>query len=245
MGQGRRFGRTLDAIYRRLFRTFGPQHWWPGDTPFEITVGALLTQNTSWSNASRAVQALKQRQLLSPRRIQDLSTPRLAALIRSSGYFNQKARRLKRFVRYLLRRHGGRMDRMASARPDRLRDELLGIPGIGPETADSILLYALGKPLFVVDAYTRRVMARHSFIPWKASYAEIQALFMDNLQPEAARFNEFHALLVALGKTLCRPHPRCHLCPLRRIGRLRLESSPDRSVRGPLVLASSKKGLIA
>lgn len=240
-GQGRSPGRTLEAIYRRLYSTFGPQHWWPGETPFEIAVGALLTQNTSWTNASRAVQALKQRGLLSSSRIRGLPIRRLALLIRSSGYFNQKARRLKRFVRYLLERYAGRVEKMGNVPLPRLREELLGVPGIGPETADSILLYALEKPTFVVDAYTRRVLARHSLIPWKAAYGDIQAFFMDNLRPSAARFNEFHALLVALGKTLCRPHPRCHLCPLRGVGKLRLETSPDRSAKASLLLPSSQK----
>ncbi len=240
-GQGRRRGRTLEAIYRRLYRTFGPQHWWPGETPFEIAVGALLTQNTSWSNASRAVQALKQRGLLRASRIRGLPLRRLALLIRSSGYFNQKAKRLKRFVRYLLERYAGRVEKMRGVPLPRLRGELLGIPGIGPETADSILLYALGKPTFVGDAYTHRVLARHSLIPRNASYGEIQALFMNNLRPSTARFNEFHALLVALGKNLCRPHPRCHLCPLRKIGKLRLETWPDRTAKAALLLPSSQK----
>ena len=219
--------RTLDAIYRRLFSAFGPQHWWPGETPFEVAVGAILAQNTSWSNASSAVQALKRRGLLDPRRIALLPSRRLASLIRSSGYFNQKAKRLKVFVAYLNRRYGGEMSRMRKIRAVRLRGELLGLWGIGPETADSILLYALGKPVFVVDAYTRRVLSRHSLISPDAGYEEIQTLFAPlpwRGRDRLRRFNEYHALIVQLGKSLCRPSPRCSDCPLRRVGRLRLET---------------------
>ena len=216
--------RSLAAITRRLYGRFGPQHWWPGETPFEVAVGAILTQNTAWTNASRAVQALKRAGLLDPRALDRIPQQRLAGLIRSSGYFNQKAARLKGFVRHLRMRHGGRMGRMRRMAWPALRRELLGLKGIGPETADSILLYALGKPVFVVDAYTRRVLARHSFIHWNASYSEIQALFMAGGRGTAQYFNESHALFVQVGKSLCRPRdPRCQECPLRDIGRLRLE----------------------
>ena len=222
--------RTLEAIYRRLFSAFGPQYWWPGETPMEVAVGAILTQNTSWTNASRAVQQLKQRGLLDPKRLNRFPVRQLAVLIRSSGYFNQKARRLKTFASYLLEKHQGDLERMKRIPAARLREELLGLSGIGPETADSILLYALGKPLFVVDAYTRRVLARHSLIPWDAPYREIQTLFMAEGKgadrSEVAYFNEYHALLVQLGKSFCRTHPKCQLCPLRSIGHLQLETTP-------------------
>ena len=218
--------RTLEAIYRKLFTRFGPQHWWPGDSRFEITVGAILTQNTSWSNAAKAISQLKSHGLLSPVRLDRLPVQKLAELIRSSGYYNQKSVRLKTFVRYLLDRYEGDLKQM-SARPlPVLRQELLALPGIGPETADSILLYALGKPIFVVDAYTHRVLARHSLVPRKASYEQIQELFMKYLQPEKKNFNEYHALFVALGKELCKPHPNCSQCPLKEIGHLQLETAP-------------------
>jgi len=216
--------RGLAAIYRRLYRRFGPQHWWPGETPFEVAVGAILTQNTAWTNAHRAVQALKRAGLLDPRALDRMPRRRLAGLIRSSGYFNQKADRLKGFVRYLRMRYGGRMGRMKQVPWRALRQELLGLKGIGPETADSILLYALGKPVFVVDAYTRRVLARHSLISWKASYSEIQALFMAGGRGTSRYWNESHALFVQAGKSVCRPRPRCHECPLRDVGRLQLEA---------------------
>ena len=220
-----------DAIYRRLFSRFGPQHWWPGETPFEVAVGAILTQNTSWANASRAVGELKRRGLLDPRRLDRVPVRRLAGLIRSSGYFNQKAKRLKIFLGYLLKRYGGDIERMKQIPLAQLREELLTLSGIGPETADSILLYALGKPIFVVDAYTRRVLARHSLIPWDAPYQQIQALFMSkggvSRRSQVAYFNEYHALIVQLGKTLCRTDPKCYECPLRPIGHLRLERAPN------------------
>jgi len=219
--------RTLNRIYRRLFSTFGPQHWWPGETPFEMAVGAILTQNTSWTNASRAVQELKRRGLLEPRRLNRLPQRSLGRIIRSCGYFNQKAKRLKVFVLYLTQKYGGRIERMRVVPTALLRKELLGLWGIGPETADSILLYALGKPVFVVDAYTRRVLARHSLIPWEASYDRIQRL-LDALPAKGrgrtALFNEYHALFVQLGKSLCKTRrPRCSECPIRRIGTLKLE----------------------
>lgn len=226
MGQGQAFKLkpVLSAIYRRLLTTFGPQHWWPGETPFEVAVGAILTQGTNWTNAERAIGCLKKERSLHPRALVKLPHRRLAGLVRSSGYFNQKARRLKTFVSYLLARYAGDMRRMRGNSVSKLRRELLDLSGIGPETADSILLYALEKPIFVVDAYTRRILARHSLISWKASYDHIQALFMENLPLKARFFNEYHALLVALGKHLClKKRPKCHLCPLRNVGRLRLE----------------------
>lgn len=215
----------IRAVYRKLFDRFGPQHWWPGETPFEVAVGAILTQNTAWTNAHRAVLELKGRGLLHPGRLARLPQRRLARLIRSSGYFNQKAGRLRAFAQFVSRRYGGSMARMRLAPAQRLREELLAIHGIGPETADSILLYALKKPSFVVDAYTRRILARHSMIGWDASYDQIQGLFQRALPRDQRLFNEYHALLVAVGKGLCkRSRPRCPECPLRRVGRLVLES---------------------
>ena len=219
--------KTLERIYRKLFSAFGPQHWWPGETPFEVAVGAILAQNTAWSNASAAVQELKRRGLLDPQRLERLPQRRLARLIRSSGYFNQKAKRLKIFVRHLNRHYGGRIDRMRAVPTVRLREELLSLWGIGPETADSILLYALEKPVFVVDAYTKRILARHRLIPWDASYDRIQSLFHSapgQGRNRIARYNEYHALIVETGKRFCRPRPDCFSCPLKRIGNLKLES---------------------
>ena len=225
LGEKEKTAQDLKALYRCLFRFFGPQHWWPGDTPLEIAVGALLTQNTSWTNASRAVEALKRRRLLSIPALERIPRKRLAALIRSSGYFNQKAARIKGFIRYVRRHYSGRMSLMRRRETGALRRELLSIFGIGPETADSILLYALNKPVFVVDAYTRRILARHSLIRLAASYEEIQSFLTAHLPADTALYNDYHAQIVALGKGFCRPkNPLCEKCPARRIGRLRLEA---------------------
>lgn len=178
-------------------------------------MGAILTQNTAWGNVERAVAALRARRLLTPARLSGLPSGRLAALIRPSGYFRVKARRLRAFLAYLLGRHGGSLRRMGGAPLDSLRLELLAVPGIGPETADSILLYALGRPVFVVDAYTRRVLARHRLLGHGAGYEEVRALFERHLPGDPRLFNEYHALLVRVGKHYCRSRPRCEGCPLR------------------------------
>ena len=216
------------GIYQKLFEHFGQQHWWPAKAKdpearsFEISVGAILTQNTAWTNVEQALEKLRKAGKLSPKGIRELPQNRLAQLIRPSGYFNQKAKKLKVFVAFLDREFGGRMGQMRQVPLRPLRRQLLALFGIGPETADSILLYALGKPIFVVDAYTRRVLARHSFIDWEASYDQIQSLFMGRLPRRPKLFNEYHALFVSVGKELCKTHPRCELCPLRTVGKLRL-----------------------
>jgi len=207
--------RRLLAFFRRLLRHFGPQRWWPARTRLEVVVGAILTQNTSWANVTRAIRAMRAERLLSARSIDRTPQRTLARAIRSSGYYNIKATRLKQFTHFLLARYGGSLQRMFRADLRSLRKELLSVSGIGEETADSILLYAADLPIFVVDAYTRRVLERHRLISEGSSYGEIQQLFMDHLPPDAALFNEFHALLVAVGKEFCRKTPRCERCPLR------------------------------
>jgi endonuclease-3 related protein len=204
----------LVEIFDKLLNVFGPRHWWPGDTPFEIMVGAILTQNTSWVNVEKAIQRLKERQVLTASGIHQLKKSELAPLIRSSGYFRIKADRLKALVRFLLEEYEGKLVKMEKESLGTLREKLLSVKGIGPETADSILLYALGKPIFVVDAYTKRILSRHGMIPGNASYSEIQDLFMDNLPLDKELFNEYHALLVHLGKTSCKKNPKCAICPL-------------------------------
>ena len=194
---------------------FGPQHWWPARTRFEVVVGAILTQNTAWSNVEHALAALRSLRLLTPARLARLPLRRLAELIRPSGYFRVKALRLRAFLRYLRRRYHGSLNLMSRAPLDPLRGELLAVPGIGPETADSILLYALGRPVFVVDAYTRRVLSRHRLLPHEADYEEARAFFERHLPSDPRLFNEYHALLVAVGKQYCRSHPYCEECPLR------------------------------
>lgn len=207
----------LMKIYHTLYRAYGPMHWWPGETPFEVMVGAILTQNTSWRNVEKAIQNLKARKMLHVRGIHQLKKSQLASLIRSSGYFRIKADRLKAFVNFLVDHYSGNLGKMRKEGLNILRQKLLRIRGIGPETADSILLYGLGKPVFVVDAYTKRILSRHGILSERASYEEVQRLFMDHLPHDKRLFNEYHALLVHLGKTLCKKTPRCDRCPIKGI----------------------------
>jgi len=207
--------RRLISLYRHLFQFFGPQHWWPARSPFEVIVGTILTQNTAWTNVEKAIAALRDARLLHPAAIDTVPQEQLARHIRPAGYYNMKAVRLKHFTHFLLTRYGGSVRRMFRGKQLELREELLGISGIGEETADSILLYAGNQPIFVVDAYTRRVLERHGLIAAKMSYGEIQRLFMTHLPTDPALFNEYHALLVAVGKTYCRSTPNCKDCPLQ------------------------------
>ncbi|MBN1506487.1 MAG: endonuclease III domain-containing protein [Sedimentisphaerales bacterium] len=208
----------LLEIYQTLLEFFGPQHWWPGETPFEVTVGAILTQNTSWSNVERAIANLKTADCLDAARLHQIDAAELEKLIRPAGYFRIKAKRLKNFIDWLCTNYGGDLRNLEDVSTTRLREELLSISGVGPETADSILLYALDRPVFVVDTYTARVMVRHGLIgPDELDYPQLQDLFMSNLDPDAALFNEFHALLVMTGKDYCKPNPRCTPCPLDKL----------------------------
>jgi len=209
--------RILIEMYHAMYNAFGPQHWWPGDGAFEVAVGAILTQNTNWSNVEKAIGNLKNNGYLNAKALYKMSVKRLASLIRPAGYFNIKAKRLKAFIEFLINHYRGSMKRMGREDTHVLRDQLLNINGIGPETADSILLYALDKPVFVVDAYTKRVLQRHSFVDEKATYHEIQELFHKNLPEDTDLFNEYHALFVRVGKEFCRPKPRCKGCPLRDV----------------------------
>jgi endonuclease-3 related protein len=206
---------SLRAYYEALFAAHGPQYWWPGRTRFEIIVGAILTQNTSWSNVEIAIGKLRRAGLLAPRAIADVAFSRLARLIRSSGYFRQKAKALKCFVRFLASEYGGSLVRMFRTPTAGLREKLLAVHGIGPETADSILLYAGQHPVFVVDAYTRRMLERHQLADEGHGYEKIRQLFESSLTGGAALYNEFHALIVRTGKEYCRKrNPRCSECPL-------------------------------
>jgi endonuclease III related protein len=206
---------TLKKLYKKLFTAFGSQGWWPGDTQFEIIVGAILTQNTAWTNVEKAIHNLKAARVLQPGKMHNLSEKALAKLIRPAGYFNIKARRLKHFLNYLFDNYGGRLDQMFRKRADALRRGLLSVNGIGPETADSILLYAGSHPVFVVDTYTKRILLRHMIIEQDAGYDEIQRLFMQNLPHDVNMFNEYHALFVNIGKYFCKnSRPVCSRCPL-------------------------------
>jgi endonuclease-3 related protein len=204
-------------IYKKLYGAYGPRDWWPGETSFEVMVGAILTQNTSWRNVEKAIQKLKEKGVLNPKGIHRLRKSELAPLIKSSGYYRIKGDRLKSFVDFLFEEYNGNIKRMGKERLGEVREKLLGVNGIGPETADSILLYGLKKPIFVVDAYTKRILSRHGVISEKASYDEVQKLFMEHLPLDEKLFNEYHALLVYLGKTMCKKIPKCELCPIKSI----------------------------
>jgi len=204
----------LMLIYQKLYKAFGPRGWWPGDTPFEIIVGAILTQNTSWENVEKAITKMKAYKLLSPDKLNDVEESILAEAIRPSGYYNIKAKRLKRFTDFLFHEYEGDLSLMFYQGLNELRTRLLSVNGIGPETADSILLYAGDKPIFVVDAYTRRIFSRHNLINATTNYHETQDLFMKNLPKDVELFNEYHALIVHLGKNFCKRTPKCAGCPL-------------------------------
>lgn len=207
----------LQRIYKRLYKNFGPQHWWPGDTPLEIIVGAILTQNTNWGNVEKAIANLKRAGVLSLHALRSIPAARLARLIRPSGYFNVKTKRLKNFIQFVFTEYGGSLQRMAERPLPDLRRHILSVNGIGPETADSILLYAFDKTVFVVDAYTKRFLYRHNLIKGEEDYHDIQNLFARHLPRRRQFFNEYHALIVRLGKEFCRPTPRCVQCPLRDV----------------------------
>jgi len=207
--------KTIVKIYQKMFDVMGPQRWWPGETPFEIVIGAILTQNTNWSNVEKAIKNLKSAGKLSPEGIHELSITELAQLIRPSGFFNVKARRVKTFINWLFSKYEGNLSRMFAQDLHILRSELLSVKGIGPETADSILLYAGNLPTFVVDAYTHRIFSRHGFIPEESTYEEMKSFFEENLPKDVKLYNEYHALLVNIGKIFCRPKKVCEQCPLR------------------------------
>ncbi len=204
-------------MYRLLLDAFGPQHWWPAETAEEVLFGAILTQNTAWKNVEQAIAALKAAGMLNFRRIAAYDVNSLAELIRPARFMNLKARALLAFASFFGSRYGYSIQRMQCAPADRLREELLGVYRIGPETADSMLLYALAKPVFVIDAYTKRIMSRHGFLSLGHSYDDFQRFFMAHLPADVALYNEFHALLVRAGNCVCKPTPLCDRCPLRKL----------------------------
>lgn len=207
---------VLNSFYKDLYSYFGPQEWWPATGRFEVMIGAILTQNTSWSNVEKAINNLKKNKLLELSKLYKLPQKKLASFIRPSGYYNIKAKRLKEFLKFMHNSYRGSLKRMSLQGVNELREQLLSVKGIGPETADSILLYALNKPVFVVDAYTKRMLLRHNLIEEDAGYEEVRNLFMQNLKNEVKLFNEYHALFVKLGKELClKSKPKCNICPLQ------------------------------
>ncbi len=208
---------TLTEIYELLYDAFGSQNWWPGETPLEIIAGAILTQNTNWTNVERAIANLKSAECLSPERLWYIDVAQLAELIRPAGYYNLKSRRLKNFVDWLFDDYEGEVENLKGVDTDRLRVELLAVKGVGRETADSILLYALDRPIFVVDAYTARIAVRHGLIEPDAGYEQLRELFESNLPQDIQLFNEYHALLVRAGKEFCKTKARCPGCPLEEL----------------------------
>ena len=206
----------LLRYYEAMSAALGPMHWWPAKTPFEVIVGAILTQNTAWGNVERAIANLRSARVLTPSAMLRVPSPRLAALVRPSGYFRQKAKKLKAFVRFLQAEYGGSLKRMFQTPTFELREKLLSVHGIGPETADSILLYAGNHPVFVVDAYTHRIFGRHGITDGKPDYEKVRAFIETSIPQRPELFNEFHALIVNTGKNWCRKSaPRCEHCPLR------------------------------
>jgi endonuclease-3 related protein len=208
---------TLQEVYDRLLAAYGPQQWWPGDSPFEVLVGAVLVQNTSWKNVERAIRNLAAADLLTPRALYGVPQEELEELIRPAGYYRVKARRLRNLLAMVVERYDGSLDVMFQTSLETLREELLSINGIGPETADSILLYAGNLPTFVIDTYTHRVLARHGWIGFEAGYDELKEHFESGLARDGALYNEYHALLVRVGHVHCRKQPRCDGCPLAEL----------------------------
>ena len=207
--------RVLSGMYRSLFRHYGHRNWWPGETPFEVMIGAILTQNTSWRNVEKAIANLKSAKVLSPPALKEISHSRLARLIRPAGYFNVKSHRLKNFIEFLWDEFDGEPELMLRVPLQKLRRKLLSVNGIGEETADSILLYAAQKRIFVVDAYTRRILSRHGYLKGKETYSEIQKIFTELLPKNVSLYNDYHAQIVEVGKDFCRGTARCQDCPLR------------------------------
>jgi endonuclease-3 related protein len=220
--------RALPDIYRRLFTSYGPQHWWPARAPFEVMVGAILTQSAAWTNVEKAIGNLRKAGKLSPGALRQLPAAGLAGLIYSCGYYNIKARKLKAFAQWLGEQYDDNLDRLFAQDTGDLRRQLLEIYGIGEETADSVLLYAGNKPVFVIDAYTRRIIDRMGMSPPRQSYADYQALFMAHLPADAGLFNEYHALLVRLAKEACRTRPDCGQCCLNPTNAEESDRSPGR-----------------
>lgn len=210
-------GQMLLDVYRRLMDCYGPQRWWPAEGPFEMMVGAILTQSAAWRNVEKAIANLKAARALSPKALRRLSLPQLAVIIRPSGYYNAKALKLKTLAQWLGEFCGNNLELLPASDTNYLREQLLSLHGVGPETADSIILYAAGKPVFVIDAYTRRIADRLGLAPAINRYTAYQALFMDNLPADSELFQEYHALLVRLAKKACRRSPLCRECCLGSI----------------------------
>ncbi len=207
--------KVLKEIYKRLYKEFGPQYWWPARTPLETAIGAILTQNTAWENVEKAIQNLKAKKVLNLSVLHKIKNSELSKLIKPAGFFNVKTKRLRSFLDFLKEESSdNHLSSLRKYSTDKIRQKLLDVSGIGPETADSILLYALNRPVFVVDAYTKRILSRHGLCFDKASYDEIQRMFRVSVRKSTKLYNEYHALLVVLAKKYCRTKAQCGSCPL-------------------------------
>jgi len=213
-------GKSLIEIYNLLLSSFGPQSWWPAETELEMMVGAILTQNTSWNNVEKAILNLKEKSLLSIQALSHIPASILAEYIRPAGYYNLKAKRLKNLINFIVDRYNGDINNLFSLDTEAIREELLMVKGIGLETADSIVLYGAGRPIFVVDTYTHRILTRHGLIE-EAGYNDLQSFFMDNLSHDVELYKEFHALIVKTGKDFCRRKPLCPECPLDSLNKVK------------------------
>ena len=205
------------AVHEKLLKSLGPQRWWPGESPFEVMVGAVLVQNTAWKNVERAIANLREARAFEAHAMYALSPVELEELIRPAGYFRLKAKRLRNLLRYVVENYDGSLEAMRNVSALQLREELLGVNGVGPETADSILLYALDKPVMVVDAYTHRIWARHGWVDYDIDYHGLQEELSRELPDEAPLLNELHALIVNVGHHWCKRVPKCEACPLREL----------------------------
>ncbi len=215
-GESGNMAHRLVTIYNAMNDHFGDLSWWPGETAFDVAVGAILTQNTNWKNVERAIANLRKENLLHPDALYKTDPGRVAELIRPAGFFNVKTRRLRAFLEFLQCNYEGNMEAMSGEETGALRKRLLSVNGVGEETADSILLYGFQKPVFVVDAYTRRIFTHHGFIDERWTYHDVQRLFMDNLPQDSALYNQYHALIVETAKRFCRTQPLCMGCPLKQ-----------------------------
>jgi endonuclease-3 related protein len=207
----------LLLIYNSLLSRFGHQGWWPGDSPFEVIIGAILTQSVSWVNVEKAIKNMKEEGLLEPEKLYNKKISEIAPLIRSTRFYNEKAQKIKNFMNFLFDEYDGCLQKMSDEDTEILRQKLLGIKGLGEETVDSILLYAFNKPVFVIDAYTKRIFSRYGLIKEGARYKEIQMFFLDNLPQDTALYNDFHAQIVNLGKNICKSSPDCTICQIKII----------------------------
>jgi endonuclease-3 related protein len=217
LSENKTLSEGLPLIYEKLYLNFGPQDWWPGDSKLEIIIGAILTQVVSWSNVEMAIDNLKDKNLIDIDKLHEIDKNRLAKLIKPSGYYNMKAKKLKSFIDVVVNEYNSNLDDFGKGKREQKRKELLEIYGIGPETADSILLYAFQKPVFVIDTYTKRIFSRINYIEKDISYEKIQALIEKNLESNQELFNEYHALLVNLAKNYClKRSPLCEECPLNK-----------------------------